>query len=58
MQSAEKCKSVLKELETSLKTKLDRGEYTRKGGYGDFIRDLNDIQEKYNKCQDLGVKVS
>lgn len=56
--SAERCKSLLKELETSLKTKLAHGGYSQKGGYSDFTEDLNGILKRYDECKDLGVKVS
>ncbi|XP_066565972.1 guanylate-binding protein 1 isoform X2 [Amia ocellicauda] len=46
--SEERCTSVLEELQSGLKEKLDSAHYIRAGGYEEFTADLEDIVRQYN----------
>ena len=55
--SVQKCRALLQQLETTLRTKFERGDYAKNGGFAEFQQDLRDIQQKYKTHSDLGVQV-
>ena len=55
--SIRKCRTLLQQLETTLRTKFERGDYAKNGGFAEFQKDLRDIQQKYKSHKDLGVQV-
>ena len=56
--SSDKCIAKLKELHDPISEKVKSGEYSCKGGYEAYQRDLNDAKEKYYGSESIGFMVS